>query len=205
MKGVYRIGKYKQVTVTGHSQGGAVSICLAALLVAFDTGLHALNDGFIDELKVNDHSSSVDAFTLGDRTESTLSITLKVEKDAAGKDVRQFAVKWSGAWTSNEKRWPVSSALIHREEADACTSSPRLVPAVRVYAFAPTKISNPAFETWIHENVPSTFNFIMRFDPVAQMARDAAVAPPHPLHETCRQTVRLRHHRCCHGTAGRAT
>lgn len=191
MHGVYRIGDYKKVIVTGHSQGGAVSICLAALLVGFDAGLRALKDGHIDALEVNDTSSSVDAFTKGDPTASTLSITLD-------QDAEQFVVKWSGAWTY-EKRWDVSSALLHRQEA-AAPDGP-----VRVYAFAPTKISNPAFETWIHENVPSTFNFIMRFDPVAQMARDAAVAPPHPLHETCRETVRLRHHRCCHGTAGRAT
>ena len=189
MHGEYRIGDYKKVTVTGHSQGGAVSICLAALLVSFDVGLRALNDGHIDELEVDAMSSSVDAFTHGNA--STLSITLD-------QDAEQFIVKWSGAWTY-EKRWDVSSALLHRQEA-AAPDGP-----VRVYAFAPTKISNPAFETWIHKNVPSTFNFIMRFDPVAQMARDAAVAPPHPLHETCRETVRLRHHRCCHGTAGPAT
>jgi len=155
MKGVYRIGDYKQVTVTGHSQGGAVSICLAALLVGFDAGLRALKDGHIDALEVNDTSSSVDAFTKGDPTASTLSITLD-------QDAEQFVVKWSGAWT-HETRWDVSSALLHRQEA-AAPGGP-----VRVYAFAPTKISNPAFEAWIHENVPSTFNFIMRFDPVAQM------------------------------------
>jgi hypothetical protein len=189
MHGVYRIGDYKKVIVTGHSQGGAVSICLAALLVAFDAGLRALNDGHIDVLEVDAKSSSVYAFTLGNA--STLSITLD-------QDAEQFVVKWSGAWT-HETRWDVSSALLHRQEA-AAPDGP-----VRVYAFSPTKISNPAFETWIHKNVPSTFNFIMRFDPIAQMARDAAVAPPHPLHETCRETVRLRHHRCCHGTAGRAT
>ena len=203
MHGVYRIGDYKKVIVTGHSQGGAVSICLAALLVAFDAGLRALNDGHIDELEVDATSSSVYAFTLGNA--STLSITLD-------QDAEQFVVKWSGAWTY-EKRWDVSSALLHQEAA--APDGPGIVrpasfhlPAapdgpVRVYAFSPTKISNPAFETWIHKNVP-TFNFIMRFDPIAQMARDAAV-PPHPLHETCRETVRLRHHRCCHGTAGRAT
>ena len=208
MHGVYRIGDYKKVIVTGHSQGGAVSICLAALLVAFDVGLRALNDGHIDVLEVDAKSSSVYAFTLGNA--STLSITLD-------QDAEQFVVKWSGAWTY-EKRWDVSSALLWRN--DGSSSSPKETRIalfdpvweaaapdgpVRVYAFSPTKISNPAFETWIHKNVPSTFNFIMRFDPIAQMARDAAVAPPHPLHETCRETVRLRHHRCCHGTAGRAT
>jgi len=159
-------------------------------------------------VEVDAKSSSVYAFTLGNA--STLSITLD-------QDAEQFVVKWSGAWTY-EKRWDVSSALLWRN--DGSSSSPKETRIalfdpvweaaapdgpVRVYAFSPTKISNPAFETWIHKNVPSTFNFIMRFDPIAQMARDAAVAPPHPLHETCRETVRLRHHRCCHGTAGRAT
>ena len=65
MHGVYRIGDYKQVTVTGHSQGGAVSICLAALLVGFDAGLRALKDGHIAELGVAAKRSSVSAIALG--------------------------------------------------------------------------------------------------------------------------------------------
>jgi len=154
-EGAYDIGKYKRVIVTGHSQGGAVAQVFAALLVGMDKGLRDLRDGYIDTLEINDWSGSVNIFGAS-KTELTSSkLTITMTTNADGADV--FDVKWSGAW-EHQKRWLVKDALLQDDRE-----------TVSVYAFAPTKIANMAFERWYDLNVPLSFNFIMKYDPVAQM------------------------------------
>ena len=59
-------------------------------------------------------------------------------------------------------RWLVKDALLQDREDDRKTVDRK---TVSVYAFAPTKIANMAFERWYDLNVPLSFNFIMKYDP----------------------------------------
>ena len=82
----------------------------------------------------------------------------------------------TGAW-EHQKRWLVKDALLQDDRE-----------TVSVYAFAPTKIANMAFERWYDLNMPLSFNFIMKYDPVAQVSahRHSYQPPPLPRRLPCR-------------------
>ena len=82
-------------------------------------------------------------------------------------------------------RWLVKDALLQDREDDRKTVDRK---TVSVYAFAPTKIANMAFERWYDLNVPLSFNFIMKYDPVAQVSahRHSYQPPPLPRRLPCR-------------------
>ena len=83
-------------------------------------------------------------------------------------------------------RWLVKDALLQDREDDRKTVETVDRKTVSVYAFAPTKIANMAFERWYDRNVPRTFNFIMKYDPVAQVSATIATATsPIPSHAAC--------------------
>ena len=90
----------------------------------------------------------------------------------------------TGAW-EHEKDWLVKDALLQDEDEDDRKGTRK---TVSVYAFAPTKIANMAFELWYDLNVPRTFNFIMKYDPVAQVSahRHSYQPPPLPRRLPCR-------------------
>ena len=102
-------------------------------------------------------------------------------------------------------RWLVKDALLQDREDDRKTVETVDRKTVSVYAFAPTKIANMAFERWYDRNVPRTFNFIMKYDPVAQESATTATATsPIPSHAACPAACRARRRWCFRGRVGRA-